>query len=121
MDRIKFIFFYISHLGNLVSATLPNSDFIQYLIDSQNRRVGKVVHGQFKKGWLYRDQLNPVAEFNSAGNISARLVYGTKGHVSDYMVKGDSTHRFITNHLGSVRLVVDVESGHIAQRMDYYE
>jgi len=108
-------------LGNLVSVTLPNGDFIQYLIDGQNRRVGKVVNGQFKKGWLYQDQLNPVAELDSSGNISARFVYGTKGHVPDYLVKGDSTYRFITDHLGSVRLIINIETGHIAQRMDYDE
>ena len=37
------------------------------------------------------------------------------------MVKGDSTYRFITDHLGSVRLVVNVETGTIAQRIDYDE
>ena len=83
--------------------------------------MGKVVNGQFKKGWLYQDQLNPVAELDSAGNIIARFVYGTKGHVPDYMVKNDSTYRFITDHLGSVRLVVNVETGFIAQRLDYDE
>jgi len=48
-------------------------------------------------------------------------VYGTKGHVPDFMVKGDSTYWFITDHLGSVRLLVNVETGHITQRLDYDE
>jgi len=108
-------------LGNLVSVTLPNGDFIRYLIDGQNRRVGKVVNGQFKKGWLYQDQLNPVAELDSTGQIVSRFVYGTKGHVPDYIVKNDSTYRFITDHLGSVRLVVNTANGHIIQRLDYDE
>ena len=30
-------------LGNLLSVKLPNGDFIEYLIDAQNRRVGKIV------------------------------------------------------------------------------
>jgi len=108
-------------LGNLVTVTMPNGDFIEYIIDGQNRRIGKVVNGQFTKGWLYQDQLNPVAELDSAGNVSSRFVYGSKGHVPDYLVKGDSTYRFITDHLGSVRLVVNVETGVIAQRIDYSE
>jgi len=37
------------------------------------------------------------------------------------MVKGDSTYRFITDHLGSVRLVVNVETRAVAQRIDYDE
>ena len=83
--------------------------------------MGKVVNGQFKKGWLYLDQLNPVAELDSAGNVILRFVYGTKGHVPDYMVKNDTTYRFITDHLGSVRLVVKAANGHVAQRLDYDE
>ncbi len=60
-------------------------------------------------------------ELDSIGQVTSRFVYGTKGHVPDYMVKGDSTYRFITDHLGSVRLVVNIESGHVAQCMDYDE
>jgi RHS repeat-associated protein len=108
-------------LGNLVSITLPNGDFIAYIIDGQNRRVGKMVNGEFKKGWLYQDQLNPVAELDSDGNVISRFVCGTKGHVPDYMVKNDTTYRFITDHLGSVRLVVKAANGHVAQRLDYDE
>jgi RHS repeat-associated protein len=37
------------------------------------------------------------------------------------MVKGGVTYRIITDHLGSVRLVVDTATGTIAQRMDYDE
>jgi len=83
--------------------------------------VGKVVNGQFKKGWLYQDQLNPVAELDSDGNVISRFIYGTNGHVPDYIVKNDSTYRFITDHLGSVRLVVNTANGHIIQRLDYDE
>ncbi len=94
-------------LGNLISVRLPDDTFIEYMIDGQNRRIGKVVDGVFRNGWLYQDQLNPVAELNADCNVTARFVYGTKGHVPDYMVKEDSTYRFITDHLGSVRLFVN--------------
>ncbi len=35
------------------------------------------------------------------------------------MVKGGNTYRFVTDQLGSVRLVVNVSTGNIAQRIDY--
>jgi RHS repeat-associated protein len=35
------------------------------------------------------------------------------------MIKGGVTYRIITDHLGSVRLVVDSTSGAVVQRMDY--
>jgi RHS repeat-associated protein len=67
------------------------------------------------------DTTNPVAELDGSGAVVARFVYGTRPHVPDYMVKGGVTYRIVTDHLGSVRLVVDVSDGTIAQQIDYDE
>ena len=66
-----------------------------------------------------QDQLNPIAELDGAGNVVARFVYGTKPNVPDYMIKGGSTYRIISDHLGSPRLIVNIADGSIAQRIDY--
>jgi RHS repeat-associated protein len=108
-------------LGNLKQITLPNGIAIEYIIDGQNRRVGKKVNGTLVQGFIYQNVLKPVAELDGAGQLVSRFVYGTKAHVPDVMIKGGKTYRIISDHLGSVRLVVDVESGDIAQRMDYDE
>ncbi|MDH5511241.1 MAG: hypothetical protein OEZ32_12945, partial [Nitrospinota bacterium] len=63
--------------------------------------------------------LEPVVELDAAGNIVARFVYASKGHVPDYMTKGGVTYRIISDHLGSVRLVVSTVDGSIVQRIDY--
>ncbi len=62
-----------------------------------------------------------MAELDSLGNISARFVYGSKGHVPDYMIKNGVTYRYITDHLGSVRLVVNSVSGLVVQQIAYDE
>jgi hypothetical protein len=54
-------------LGNLLSVTLPGDIAIDYLIDGRNRRVGKKVNGQLVQGFLYADQLNPIAELDGEG------------------------------------------------------
>jgi len=54
-----------------------------------------------------------------SGDRGVELVYGTKANVPEYMFKGGNTYRIITDHLGSVRVVVDVNTGTIAQRIDY--
>jgi RHS repeat-associated protein len=100
---------------------MPDGKQIQYLIDGQNRRVGKIVNGRIVECWLYQNQLNIVAELDSLGNVASRFVYGTKGHVPDYMVKNSATYQFITDHLGSVRFVVDVASGAVVQYISYDE
>jgi RHS repeat-associated protein len=84
------------------------------------RRIGKIRDGNLEKGWLYANALNPIAQLDSSGNVEATFIYGTRAHVADAMVMADGTvYRFITDHLGSVRLVVNAETGTVVQRMDY--
>ena len=106
-------------LGNLRSVVLPDGIQIDYVIDAANRRVGKKINGTLVQGFLYGDQLNPVAELDGLGAVVSRFVYGTTGHVPDYMVKAGVTYRLISDHLGSVRLVVNAGDGTVAQRLDY--
>ncbi|MDQ7010371.1 MAG: RHS repeat-associated core domain-containing protein, partial [Mariprofundaceae bacterium] len=105
--------------GNLMHVSLPGGTAIDYVVDGRNRRIGKMVNGNLVQGFLYRDQLNPVAELDGAGNVVSRFVYGSKANVPDYMIKGGVTYRIISDHLGSPRLVVDTSTGAIVQRMDY--
>lgn len=108
-------------LGNLRNVTLPDTTQIEYLIDGQNRRIGKKVNGTLTQGFLYQDQLEPVAELDGSNNVVSRFVYGTRSNTPDYMIKGGVTYRLICDQVGSVRLVVDVSTGNIAQRIDYDE
>jgi RHS repeat-associated protein len=91
------------------------------LIDGQNRRIGKKVNGALVQGLLYQDGLNPVAELDGSGNVVARFVYGTGINVPDYMIKGGVTYRIITDHLGSPRVIINVATGEIVQRMEFDE
>ncbi|WP_303900982.1 RHS repeat domain-containing protein [Thiohalomonas denitrificans] len=108
-------------LGNLLQVNLPGDMTIEYVIDGKNRRIGKKVNGQLVQGFLYQDQLNPIAELDGDGNIKTRFVYGSKANVPDYMEKGGNTYRIISDHLGSLRLVIDIATGDVAQRMAYDE
>lgn len=108
-------------LGNLISASLPGGTQIEYVIDGQNRRIGKKVNGALVQGFLYQDQLKPIAELDGSGAIVSRFVYGTGINVPDYMIKGSVTYRLVTDHLGSPRLVVRVSDGVVVQRVDYDE
>lgn len=44
--------------SNLRSVTLPDSTEIEYIIDGQNRRVGKKRNSTLEQGFLYQGQLN---------------------------------------------------------------
>lgn len=108
-------------MGNLLSVMLPDTTAIEYVVDGQNRRIGKKVAGALVQGFLYQDQLNPVAELDSQGNVTSRFIYADKPNVPAYMETGDVTYRIISDHLGSVRLVVDTATGVVMQRIDYDE
>lgn len=106
-------------LGNLRRVDLPSGEVIEYVIDGHNRRIGKKVDTVLVEEFLYKDSLNPVAILDSSGAILSRFVYGTRANVPDYMVREGHTYRMISDHLGSVRLVVEVDTGSVAQRLDY--
>jgi RHS repeat-associated protein len=105
-------------VGNLRDVNLPNGDHIEYVIDAQQRRIGRKLNGALLKGWLYQSQLAIAAEVDGAGQVTKTFEYATHGNVPDRMQANGSVYRIITDHLGSVRLVVEV-SGVVAQRIDY--
>ncbi|MBI2565445.1 MAG: RHS repeat-associated core domain-containing protein, partial [Candidatus Schekmanbacteria bacterium] len=106
-------------LGNLRSVGLPDGRTIDYEVDGAGRRVGKKIDGVLQRAWLYQDALEPVAELDGSGAVVAVFVYASRAHVPDFMTRGGSTYRLISDHLGSVRLVVDAATGAVAQRIDY--
>jgi len=108
-------------LGNLRQVTLPGGSVIEYLVDGLGRRVGKKVNGSLVRGWLYRDGLQPAAELDASGAVVARFVYGERINVPEVMLKGGTTYRLVTDHVGSVQLVVDAATDAVVQRMDYDE
>jgi len=108
-------------LGNLRSVSLPGGVEVEYVVDGRNRRVGRKVNGAITQGFLYGNQLEPIAELDGSGNVVSRFVYASKAHVPDYMIKAGVSYRIVSDHLGSVRLVVNTLDGSITQRMEYNE
>ncbi len=105
-------------LGNLTQVVLPDPTVIEYLIDGQNRRIGRKVNGSLVQGFLYQDQLWPVAELDGSGNVISQFVYAEKPNVPEHFTRGGNSYRILADHLGSVRLVVNTATGAIIQRMD---
>ena len=105
--------------GNLRTVDLPDSRAIEYVVDGLSRRVGKKINGQLVQGFLYSNQLEPVAELDGSGNVVTTFVYAERANTPSYLLKDGRLYRLIANHLGSVRLVVDAESSSVAQAIDY--
>jgi RHS repeat-associated protein len=108
-------------LGNLVSVALPDETTIEYVVDGRSRRIGKKVNGTLVQGFLYQNRLKVVAQLDGANAVVTRFVYATQSIVPDFMIKDSRTYRILSDHVGSPRLVVDISSGAIVQRIDYDE
>jgi RHS repeat-associated protein len=106
-------------LGNLRGVVLPDGTEITYLVDGRGRRVGRVVDGVLERAWIWRKKLQPVAELDASGNVVARYVYAGGANVPELMVTATGTYRLVKDHLGSVRAVVDVATGAVAQELAY--
>ena len=94
---------------------------IDYLIDGNNRRVGKKLNGSLIKGYVYGKGLDLLAEVDGQGSTVARFVYGSRANVPDYMIRDGVKYRIAADEIGSVRLVINATTGEVVQRMDYDE
>jgi RHS repeat-associated protein len=106
-------------LGALTHVQLPEGTQVDYVVDALGRRVGKRLNGTRVQGFLYDGPLRVVAELDGTGAVVSRFVYASQNHVPDYMVQGGVTYRLLTDHLGSVRLVVNTADGSVAQALEY--
>ena len=107
--------------GNLKVADL-GSTTITYDIDGAGRRIGRTIDDGTNvetRRYLLGEGNRLVAEYNESGNLVSQFVYATGRHVPDLMLQGSNIYRIVTDHLGSVRLVVNVANGSVAQRIDY--
>lgn len=106
-------------LDRLTQVTLPDGRVIDYVIDAQGRRIARKLNGTLTAAYLYDGQLRPRAQLNAAGTITAEFVYANGINVPDAILTGGKTYALLRDHIGSVRLVVDSQTGAIAQQLAY--
>ena len=90
---------------------------VAYWRDEQQRNCCKERNGEPVKDWYWSGS-QIVAEYDYANDETSVFVYAG-ATAPAYMIRGGSTYRIITDNQGSVRLVVDSETGEVAQRLDY--
>ncbi|TAG43653.1 MAG: RHS repeat-associated core domain-containing protein [Betaproteobacteria bacterium] len=93
------------------------------------RRITKKVNGVYTHGFIYESQLRVAAQMDASGNITHEFIYGEKPNVPEAMIlpantgknpsTQDKSYRLLHDHLGSVRMVIEVETGAIAQEIEY--
>ena len=110
-------------LGNLMTAILSDdqdSITLDYVVDGLGRRVARRRNGSFSRAWFYKDGLRPVGEVTAEG-IFSHFVYVANESAPDVIFRAGVPHRIIKDHLGSVRAVVNAQTGIAEQLLSYDE
>ena len=94
---------------------------IGYTYDAQGRLIAKRVDGMIEYRLIYSGQLSPVAKVDADGDVLELYISGTGANSPDYIVKAGSVYRVIKDHLGSTRMIVNANTGDIAQEITYNE
>ena len=98
----------IGESTRLRTVTLPNGDLIRYHLDAQNRRIAKDKNGVRQYGLLWLDSLRPIAELDASGQLRSVFHYAEHANVPSAMERDGKLYRILHDHLGSVRLVVQL-------------
>lgn len=90
---------------------------VSYLRDEQQRLHIKMADGEPEKVWMWSGS-RLVAEYDFAADTASVFIYAG-ATAPAYMIRDGVTYRIITDNQGSVRLVVNAETGEVAQRLEY--
>lgn len=105
-------------LSNLRTAQTPLG-LKSYQDDASSRLSVTKLNGSFQRGYLYQGDGRIAAEFDATGQITKEYVHAFWARTPAYMVTGGAKFRILTDHLGSPRLVINTQTGEVAQRLDY--
>jgi RHS repeat-associated protein len=106
---------------NLRSVKLGNGKVIDYKSDVSGHRVFKSIDGVVQKKFVYDNDGLLVGELNPDNSLRSIFFYLTQSHSPDGMLKDGVEYKFIKDHLGSIRFVVDANTGAVEQSLEYDE
>ena len=104
---------YYDPFGNLRHFSTTTGLSTDYDIDIRNRRVGKFRNGSstFSEGYLYDGSRVAAHLTGSNATVDAAYVYVTKPNVPDLILGSGWQKVIISDQLGTVRRVYDIQAG----------
>jgi len=90
---------------------------VDYTLDAKGRRIAKALDGTITEKYLYNGFLHPSVVTDKDNEPKAFFMGNMMIKVNSGADNG--TYRIVRDYLGSVRAVVNIDTGEIAQRMEY--
>lgn len=106
-------------LGRLTQLSSTTSGALTFQHDALGRRVQELRGGAVVRSFLYGGSTAPSAELTATGALQSEFVQIAGDVAPDYIIQGTTTYYLVHDQLGSVRQVIDVTSGTVAQAVDY--
>ena len=107
--------------GQLRHVSLPDGRNVDYVLGAPGMRVAKKINGAVVQGFLRDEDEKILAELDGNNTVVSRFVYSDIANGPEYVTRGSDTFRIVADSLGSVRLIVNAQTGAVAQRIDYDE
>ena len=87
-------------------------------INPFGKRSARLVDGVITHKYYYTPEGQLLAVADKDGNLKKSFIYATKSHIPDYFVdEFNKRFKIITDQLGSVRLVINTETGEVKQKL----
>ncbi len=101
--------------------SIKGASVLTYDSDPLQRRMSRVANDDLKSLYAYNPEGKLIGQMDDTGKLVKTFVYATKSHVPDYYIdQNNRKFKIVTDHLGSVRLVV-ANSGRVLQMMEHDE
>ncbi|MDF1594107.1 MAG: peptidoglycan DD-metalloendopeptidase family protein [Desulfobacterales bacterium] len=106
-----------SSRGGLLSVSLPDNRFIEYVHDPLWRRIAKKVNGSIVEKYLWQGLTRLLAVYDGSNNLLMRFEYADARMPVAASIAG-ATYYLTYDQVGSLRIVANA-SGSVVKRIDY--
>jgi len=106
-----------SSRGELLTVTLPDGRFIEYVHDPLGRRIAKKIDSVIVEKYLWQGLTRLLAVYDGSDSLVQRFEYAD-GRMPVAMTSGGSIYYLTYDQVGSLRVVADA-SGNVVKRIDY--
>ncbi|MBT8350398.1 MAG: RHS repeat-associated core domain-containing protein, partial [Deltaproteobacteria bacterium] len=103
--------------GELLSVTLPDGKYIEYIYDPLGRRIAKKINGTVSEKYLWQGMTKLLAVYDGNDNLLMRFEYADV-RIPLAMIKAGIKYSLAYDQVGSLRAVAD-GSGNVLKNIIY--